>query len=162
ESMATRSCKRAMAGSVMTKIDDLLMTEARRRLYHAAMDLSGRVAAITGASSGIGLAVARRLAREGVAVVIGARRADRLDDAVHEMRKAGCTAEAVVMDVVSEDDVQRMVQHARTVFGRLDIMICNAGFGYYGTVEETPTSVMQRMMDVNFMGTFYGARAALP
>ncbi len=47
-------------------------------------------------------------------------------------------------------------------FGRLDIMICNAGFGYYGTVEETPAPIMQRMMDVNFMGTFYGARAALP
>jgi short-subunit dehydrogenase len=48
------------------------------------------------------------------------------------------------------------------VSGRLDIMICNAGFGYYGTVEETPCSIMQRMMDVNFMGTFYGARATLP
>ena len=47
-------------------------------------------------------------------------------------------------------------------FGRLDIMICNAGFGYYGTIDETPPDVMQRMMDVNYMGTFYGARAALP
>jgi short-subunit dehydrogenase len=66
------------------------------------------------------------------------------------------------MDVTSEADVQRLVQHARDAFGRLDIMICNAGFGYYGTVEETPVATMQRMMDVNFMGTFYGARAALP
>ncbi len=47
-------------------------------------------------------------------------------------------------------------------FGRLDIMICNAGFGYYGPIDETPSDVMQRMMDVNYMGTFYGARAALP
>jgi short-subunit dehydrogenase len=47
-------------------------------------------------------------------------------------------------------------------FGRLDIMICNAGFGYYGTVEDTPSEVMERMMHVNYMGTFYGARAALP
>ena len=51
---------------------------------------------------------------------------------------------------------------AQREFGRLDIMICNAGFGYYGTIEDTPPDVMQRMMDVNYMGTFYGARAALP
>ena len=62
------------------------------------------------------------------------------------------------MDVTSEADVQRLVDHAATSFGRLDIMVCNAGFGYYGTVEETPPDVMQRMMDVNFMGTFW-ARA---
>jgi short-subunit dehydrogenase len=130
--------------------------------YYAVMDLSGRVAAITGASSGIGLAVARHLAREGIAVVLGARRAARLDDAVREIRGSGGSAEAVVADVTSEGDVQRLVQHALATFGNLDIMICNAGFGYYGTVEETPTPIMQRMMDVNFMGTFYGARAALP
>jgi len=47
-------------------------------------------------------------------------------------------------------------------FGRLDVLICNAGFGYYAPIDETPSDVMQRMMDVNFMGTFYGARAALP
>ena len=51
---------------------------------------------------------------------------------------------------------------AQQAFGRLDIMVCNAGFGYYGTVEEMDPGVMRRMMDVNFMGTFYGARAALP
>ena len=126
------------------------------------MDLSGRVAVITGASSGIGLAVAQHLAREGSAVVLGARRAERLDEAVREIRGRGGRAESVVADVASEGDVQRLVQHALATFGNLDIMICNAGFGYYGTVEETPTPIMQRMMDVNFMGTFYGARAALP
>ena len=131
-------------------------------MYYARMKLAGRVAAITGASSGIGLAVAHRLAREGVGVVLGARRAERLEDAVRAIRSAGGRAEAVVMDVTSAADVRRLVARAQEAFGGLDIMVCNAGFGYYGTVEETPGETMQRMMDVNFMGTFHGAAAALP
>ena len=138
------------------------MTPARWRLYHARMDLSGRVAVVTGASSGIGLASAQHLAREGVAVVLGARRKERLDEAVRDIRGAGGRAESAIIDVTSEGDVKRLVQHGVDVFGRVDIMICNAGFGYYGTVEDTPVDIMRRMMDVNFMGTFYGARAALP
>jgi short-subunit dehydrogenase len=126
------------------------------------MVLSGKVAAITGASSGIGLTVARQLARHGVAVVLGARRAERLDDAVRGIRGAGGRAERVVMDVTSESDTLRLVETAQATFGAIDIMICNAGFGYYGTVEDTPPDVMRRMMEVNFMGTFHGARAALP
>jgi short-subunit dehydrogenase len=126
------------------------------------MSLTGRVAAITGASSGIGLACAEQLAREGVAVVIGARRQDRLAAAVERIRAAGGRAEAVTGDVTSEADVQALVDRTLTSFGGLDVMICNAGFGYYGTVEETPPDVMRRMMDVNFMGTYFGARAALP
>jgi short-subunit dehydrogenase len=126
------------------------------------MVLLPRVAVITGASSGIGLAIAQQLAQKGVAVVLGARRAGRLEDAVHSIRAAGGRAESVVMDVASEPDVLRLVARAREAFGALDVMVCNAGFGYYGTVEDTPAVTMQRMMDVNFMGTFYGARAALP
>ena len=126
------------------------------------MDLSGRVAVVTGASSGIGLAIAQHLARSGVAVVLGARRADRLDEAVTGIRAGGGRAEAVVTEVTSEADVQKLVQRALDAFGRLDVMVCNAGFGYYGTVEDTPPETMHRMMDVNFMGTFHGARAALP
>ena len=101
------------------------------------MDPSGKVAVITGASSGIGLACARRLA-------------------------AGGRAESVVTDVVSEADVARLTARAVEAFGTVDIMICNAGFGYYGTVEQTPAATMQRMLDVNFMGTFHAAHAALP
>lgn len=126
------------------------------------MTLDGAVAAITGASSGIGLAVAEHLAREGVAVVLGARRVDRLDEAVSRIRSAGGRADSLAMDVTRLDDVERLVARAQETFGRLDIMICNAGFGYYGSLEEMDPSVMRRMMDVNFMGTFYGARAALP
>jgi short-subunit dehydrogenase len=131
-------------------------------LYYALMDLKDQVAVITGASSGIGLAIARRLASAGAAVVLGARRADKLEAAVNGIRGAGGRAESLAMDVTSEADVLRLVALARDTFGRLDVMVCNAGFGYYGTVEETGSDVMRRMMDVNFMGTFYGARAALP
>ena len=113
------------------------------------MDLSDRVAAITGASSGIGLACARHLAEAGAAVTLGARRLALLERAAHDIRAAGGRAAIAEVDVVRE-------------FGRLDVMICNAGFGYYGPIDETPADVMQRMMDVNFMGTFHGAAAALP
>jgi short-subunit dehydrogenase len=124
--------------------------------------LRGRVAAITGASSGIGLACATHLAREGVAVVLGARRGDRLAQAAAAIDRAGGRAHAVEMDVTREADVQVLVSAALERFGRLDVMICNAGFGYYGTLEDTPADIMRRMMEVNFMGTFLGARAALP
>lgn len=126
------------------------------------MTLPGRVAAVTGASSGIGLAIAQQLAREGVAVALGARREDRLDAAVAGIRAAGGRAERVVMDVTSEAGVAALAALAERTFGPLDIMVCNAGFGYYGTVEQTPPDTMQRMMNVNFMGTFNGARVALP
>ena len=130
--------------------------------YYALMDARGRVAVVTGASSGIGLAVARALAHAGAPVVLGARRADKLHDAVASIRDEGGRAEAVTMDVTSETDMARLVARAESAFGGLHIMVCNAGFGFYGTVEQTPLDVMRRMMDVNFMGTFLGARAALP
>lgn len=126
------------------------------------MSLEGRVAAITGGSSGIGLACATHLAREGVAVVLGARRVSLLEATASRIRAAGGRAAIVQMDVTREADVQALVSMATREFGRLDIMICNAGFGYYGPIDETPSDVMQQMMDVNYMGTFYGARAALP
>ena len=126
------------------------------------MSLSGRVAAITGASSGIGLAAATHLARAGVAVVLGARRTALLESTAGAIAAEGGRAAVTTMDVTREADVQALVNTAIRQFGRLDIMICNAGFGYYGTIEDTPPEVMQRMIDVNYMGTYYGARAVLP
>jgi NAD(P)-dependent dehydrogenase (short-subunit alcohol dehydrogenase family) len=126
------------------------------------MSFAGRVVAITGASSGIGLACATHLARDGAAVVLGARRGTLLDATAQRIRDDGGRAAVVQMDVTREDEVQALVEMATREFGRLDVMICNAGFGFYGTLEDTPPDVMQRMMDVNYMGTFYGARAALP
>src|SRR5436190_17062934 len=126
------------------------------------MTLSGRVVAITGASSGIGLACAKHLARAGAAVVLGARRVSLLEATAAQITAAGGRAAIVQMDVTREADVQALVGMAMREFGRLDVMICNAGFGYYGPIDDTPSDAMQRMMDVNYMGTFYGAKAALP
>jgi short-subunit dehydrogenase len=126
------------------------------------MSLSGRVAVITGASSGIGLACAERLAAEGVAVMLGARRADRLQAAADRIQARGGRAAWLAMDVTFELETNELVKRARETFGGMDIMICNAGFGFYGTVEETTPEIMRRMMDVNFIGSYLGARAALP
>jgi NAD(P)-dependent dehydrogenase (short-subunit alcohol dehydrogenase family) len=124
--------------------------------------LAGKVVAITGASSGIGLACAHELGRRGAAVVLGARRIDRLETAAAEIQRAGGRASVQAVDVTREADLEALIAQATTQFGRLDVMICNAGFGYYGTIEQTPPDMMRQMMDVNYMGTFLAARAALP
>ncbi len=126
------------------------------------MSLSGRVAVITGASSGIGLACAEQLAGDGVAVMLGARRADRLQAAVDRIQANGGRAAWVAMDVTFELEVNELVKRARELFGGVDIMICSAGFGFYGTLDETPPDVMRRMMEVNFTGSYLAARAVMP
>jgi short-subunit dehydrogenase len=125
------------------------------------MTLQGRVAAITGASAGIGLACAKHLAREGVAVVLGARRVSLLEATAKTIESAGGRAAIVQMDVTREDDVQALVAAAVREFGRLDVMICNAGFGIAGAIDEISAAQMRELVDINYMGTFHAARAAL-
>ena len=125
------------------------------------MSLSPKVVAITGASSGIGRAAALALAADGATVVASARRTDLLDSLVAEITAAGGRALAFPGDVTSEADMQALVARAVDAFGRLDVMICNAGIGFYGPVDETPSDVLRRVVDVNVMGTMYAARAAL-
>jgi NAD(P)-dependent dehydrogenase (short-subunit alcohol dehydrogenase family) len=123
--------------------------------------LQNRVAAVTGASAGIGRATAERLAAEGAAVVLSARRADRLDDVAAGIAARGGRALAVPGDVTSESDMHALVERAVETFGRLDVMICNAGIGFHDGFERTPSQVMRRLVDVNLMGTFFAAQAAL-
>ena len=122
--------------------------------------LASKVVAITGASAGIGAACAVRCVAEGAAVALLARRADRLDALVATLTANGGRAVAIVGDVTCEDDVRRLVTTAVREFGKLDVMIANAGIGFHGGLDETPTDVMRRLLDVNVMGTFYAARAA--
>jgi short-subunit dehydrogenase len=121
-----------------------------------------RVVAITGASAGIGRATAVRLARDRASLAICARRADRLDAAAAEIRAAGGEAFAVAADVTRAEEMDRFVAAAVERFGRLDVMICNAGFGIAGAIDDVSPAQMRELVDINYMGTFYAARAALP
>ena len=120
------------------------------------------VVAITGASAGIGKATALRLARDGASVAICARRLDRLEGVADEIRHAGGKAIAVAADVTKPEDMQAFVDAAVDAFGRLDVMICNAGFGIYGEIDKVTPEQMRSIMDVNYFGTFNAVRAALP
>ncbi|MCC7418436.1 MAG: SDR family NAD(P)-dependent oxidoreductase [Acidobacteria bacterium] len=124
--------------------------------------MSPRIVVITGASAGIGRATALRLARDGAAVVACGRRAERLDALAGEILAAGGRALPVVADVTSEADMDRLAGAAVERFGRLDVMMCNAGFGVYGAIDAVRPDQMRRLVDVNFMGTYHAARAALP
>jgi short-subunit dehydrogenase len=124
--------------------------------------MKNRVIAITGASAGIGRATALRLARDGAAIVACARRVDRLEALAYEITAAGGQALAVAADVTREGDMTRVVAAAVERFGRLDVMICNAGFGVYGTIDTISAAQMRQLLDVNYMGTYLAARAAMP
>ncbi len=123
--------------------------------------LSGRAVAVTGASSGIGYAVARQAAAEGAAVAACARRTDRLDALVAAVEADGGRAMPVPGDVTREDDMQALVTRTIETFGRIDVMVCNAGIGYHGTLDESLPADIRRVVDVNLLGTLYAARAAL-
>ncbi len=121
-----------------------------------------RVVVITGASAGIGRAVAELAAAEGATVVVSARRNERLDAVVSGIAAKGGRALAVPGDVTNDADMQTLVARAIDAYGRVDVMICNAGIGFHDTFQATPLDVMQRLVDVNLMGTLYAARAAMP
>jgi len=120
-----------------------------------------RVIAITGASAGIGRATAVRVARDGAAVAICARRADRLEAVAAEITAAGGQALALPADVTDGDGMERFVSRVVDRFGRLDVMMCNAGFGIAGAIDEVTAAQAQKVMEVNYLGTYLAARAAL-
>lgn len=120
-----------------------------------------RTAVITGASSGIGKACAQAFAREGLHVVLAARRVAVLQQVADEIVAAGGAATAVPCDVTDAAQVEHVVAEALAVTGRLDVMVCNAGLGYNGRLDETDAEAMRRLMEVNYFGTFHAARAAV-
>ncbi len=125
-------------------------------------DLTGRVAAITGASSGIGEATALALAKAGAAVSLGARRADRIEELAKRIEKDGGRAIAIETDVADEQQANAFVQRTKEELGRLDVLVNNAGVMLLGPVIGADTSEWRRMIDVNLLGLLYCTHAALP
>ena len=125
-------------------------------------DIAGKVIAITGASSGIGEAAARRLAASGAKIVLGARRADRLAAIAGEIKSNGGEAEAQALDVTRRGDLVSFVKKAQDRFGRLDVLIGNAGLMPLSPLDEGKVDEWDRMIDVNIKGVLYGIAAALP
>ncbi|MDG6104201.1 SDR family NAD(P)-dependent oxidoreductase [Dactylosporangium aurantiacum] len=124
--------------------------------------LSGTVALVTGASSGIGEAAALSLAARGAAVALAARRADRLDALADRIRAGGGVALAVEADVTDRAEAAAAVQRTVAELGRLDTLVNNAGVMLLGPVVDAPVEEWQRMISVNVMGLMYCAHAALP
>jgi len=125
-------------------------------------ELNGKVIAITGASSGIGEATARLLAARGAKVLLGARRADRLAALAKEINEAGGQAHFRVLDVTSRPDVEAFVSEAVSVFGRLDVMVNNAGVMPLAPMEALKFDEWDQMIDVNIRGVLHGIGTALP
>ena len=125
-------------------------------------NIEGKVVVITGASSGLGEATARMLAAQGASVVLGARRVDRIGALADELVRAGGRALAQETDVTRAADVQRLVDAAVEKFGRIDVMVNNAGLMPSSPLERLKIDDWDRMIDVNIKGVLYGIAAALP
>jgi NAD(P)-dependent dehydrogenase (short-subunit alcohol dehydrogenase family) len=108
-----------------------------------------RAAIVTGASSGIGLAIARVLGQEGYAMTVAARRPDKLDRAAHGLRDEGFDVQAVAADVSDEDHIKKVVHAHRDHYGRLDVLVNNAGVGVGAPVAEIATNRLDMQLDVN-------------
>ncbi|WP_246725883.1 SDR family oxidoreductase [Rhizobium lusitanum] len=122
----------------------------------------GKVALVTGASSGIGAATAIALAADGARVAIAARRAERLGELADRIRHCGGEALPIEADVTDETQATAMVQHAIQEFGQLDMLLGIAGVGVAAPFQNTTTAEYRQMIDVNFLGLLYPIHAALP
>lgn len=125
-------------------------------------EIANKVVLITGASSGIGEATARVLAQQGAKVVLGARRTDRLEKIVAEIREAGGQVEYRALDVTSLEDTRAFVDFAKEKFGPVDVMINNAGVMPLSPLHELKVDEWNQMIDVNIRGVLHGIAAVIP
>ncbi len=121
-----------------------------------------RIVIVTGASSGIGEQTALAYGRRGDAVVLAARRSKRLDAVAARCRDAGGEPLVAVTDVAQRDQVRAMVDRALEAFGRIDVLVNNAGGGLFGPVAQLDEGALRRLFDVNFFGLWYGLAAVAP
>ena len=124
--------------------------------------MAERAALITGGSSGIGLAVARMLGQEGYGLTVSARRPDKLDSATEELRGEGLEVESVPTNMVDEQEIKDLVAAHQQRFGRLDVLVNNAGVGIGGPVAEHETKKLDMQINVNLRAVFLTTREALP
>ncbi|QMR78246.1 SDR family oxidoreductase [Enterobacter sp. RHBSTW-00175] len=125
-------------------------------------NIKDKVIVITGASSGMGEAAARHLAANGAKIVLAARRTDRIDAIASELTKQGKEAIAVATDVTKRDDVQHLIQSAVNRFGRVDVLINNAGVMPLSRLDQCNVDEWDQMIDVNLRGVLHGIAAVLP
>ena len=125
-------------------------------------NIANKVIVITGASSGLGEATARYLASQGAAVVLGARRLENLEKIAADIRAAGGKVEILPTDVTNAGDVKALIDKAVEAFGRLDVLINNAGLMAIAPLSATKVDEWDRMIDINIKGVLYGIAAALP
>jgi NADP-dependent 3-hydroxy acid dehydrogenase YdfG len=125
-------------------------------------NIKAKAIVITGASSGLGEATARALSAQGARIVLGARRADRIQSLARELTAGGGEAIAVTTDVTDRAQVKALVDAAVREFGRIDVMINNAGLMPQALLERLQVDEWDRMIDVNIKGVLYGIAAALP
>lgn len=125
-------------------------------------NIAGKVVVITGASSGLGEASARLLCAQGAKLVLGARRTERIRSLAEELTRSGGAALALTTDVTSCAEVKRLVDAAVEAYGRIDVMINNAGLMPQALLERLRIDEWDRMIDVNIKGVLYGIAAALP
>jgi len=126
------------------------------------LSLHGKVVAITGASGGIGEATARLLAERGAGVVLAARRSERIDAIAQEIREAGGRAATCVVDVTQAEDLHRLVSSTTDQYGRMDVLVNNAGIAPISPLADLDTASWAAMIDVNLRGMLNGVAAALP
>jgi NADP-dependent 3-hydroxy acid dehydrogenase YdfG len=124
--------------------------------------IADKVIVITGASSGMGEATARELARQGAAVVLGARRLERIQALADELNTQGGRAIAVQTDVTDKAQVKALVDAAVQHYGRIDVLLNNAGLMQLALLDKLKVAEWDAMIDVNFKGVLYGIVAALP
>lgn len=124
--------------------------------------IKDKVVIITGASSGIGESTARLLAKNGAKVILGARRIDRLEAIAKEINAEGGIAEYHVLDVTERKQLEAIAQLAKDKFGRVDVMINNAGVMPLSTLDQLKVEEWDRMIDVNIKGVLYGIASVLP
>ncbi|SDG68755.1 NADP-dependent 3-hydroxy acid dehydrogenase YdfG [Pedobacter terrae] len=125
-------------------------------------NIKGKVVAITGASSGMGRSIAIALANKGAKVVLGARRTERLQQLVEEIKNNGGEASFSTIDVTNKADLARLVTTALQQYGKLDVMVNNAGISQLSRIDELDIEGWEQMIDINIKGVLYGMAAAIP